>query len=204
MVGARRREWGEVYGWSLIELLLVIGLVAIISGIAIAGVDDVVGRAREWGAVRFVAGRVRLLRAEAVQRSRNVAWQFVREGDGVRFRVCVDGDGDGVRAADLAAGVDQAMGPWEELGQRFAGLQFGLAVSGPGLEAGDASVEAGSDPLRLGATDMMTFGADGAGSSGTLYLCSRRGRQFAVRVNGLTGRVRVFEYQVGGGRWVEH
>jgi hypothetical protein len=203
MTSALRRAWVETCGWSLIEVMFVIGLVGLLSGMAVLGIDDVVERAREWGAVRFVAGRVRLLRAEAVQRSRAVAWQFVRGADGVQFRVCVDGDGDGVRTADLAAGVDRALGPWEVLGERFTGLTFGLAVSGPGIEAGDASVEAGGDPLRVGAADMVTFGADGAGSSGTLFVCSRRGRQFAVRVNGLTGRVRVFEYQAGAGRWLE-
>jgi hypothetical protein len=190
-------------GWSLIELLFVVGLLGLVSGLAGVWVDDVVEGAREWGAVRFVAGRVRVVRAEAVRRSRAVAWQFVRGADGVRFRLCVDGDGDGVRSADLAAGVDVALGPWEALDQYFAGLEFGVAVGGPGIEAGDAALEAGGDPLRIGSAEMLTFGADGAGSSGTLFLCSRRGRQFAVRVNGLTGRVRVFEYRVPLGRWVE-
>jgi hypothetical protein len=187
----------------LVELVFVMGLIALLSGLVVVWVDDVVEGAREWGAVRFVAGRVRGVRAEAVRRSRAVAWQFVRDSDGVRFRMCVDGDGDGVRAADIGAGVDLALEPWERLDRYFGGLAFGVAVSGPGIEAGDAVMEAGGDPLRIGAAEMITFGADGAGSSGTLFLCSRRGRQFAVRVNGLTGRVRVFEYRLESGRWIE-
>lgn len=194
---------GRERGWSLIELVFVMGLITLLSGLGVAWVDDLVQGAREWGAVRFVAGKVRGVRGEAVRRSRAVAWQFVRDAEGVRFRMCVDGDGDGVRAADLADGVDLASGSWETLGQYFAGLRFGVAVSGPGIEAGDAFMEAGGDPLRIGAAEMITFGADGAGSSGTLFLCSRRGRQFAVRVNGLTGRVRVFEYRRESGRWIE-
>jgi hypothetical protein len=82
-------------------------------------------------------------------------------------------------------------------------MAFGVAVSAPGIEAGDARVDEGGDPVRVGSGDVLTFGADGVGASGTLYLRGRRGGQFAVRVNGLTGRVRAFEYQASTRRWIE-
>lgn len=190
-------------GWSLVELLLVLALVGMAAGVAAGAVSGGVAWARERGAVRLVATRVRMVRVEAMQRGSAVALRFVRRGDEVRLQMVVDGDGDGVRSADVAAGVDQVFGVEETIEQSFPGVRFGIVVSGPGIEAGEEAVEAGGDPLRLGSGTMVSFGADGAGSSGTVYLCSARGRQFAVRVYGVTGRVRVFAYQVLLGRWVE-
>jgi type II secretory pathway pseudopilin PulG len=215
------RDRGRVHGsggWSLIELLVVLWLLALVSGLGFSQVAGVLEHAREMGAVRLLAARMRSARVEAVQRSRAVALQFVARDAGeageageapedgernISFRLCMDGDGDGVRARDVDAGVDRPLGPWESLAQHFPGMSLGVALSAPGIEPGDAGIDEGGDPVRVGSANALTFGADGVGASGTVYLRSRRGRQFAVRVHGLTGRVRGFEYLATSRQWVE-
>ena len=49
----------------------------------------------------------------------------------------------------------------------------------------------------------MTFTADGTATSGTVYIRSGRGHQYAVRILGTTGRTRVLEFNVGAGTWTE-
>ena len=56
-------------------------------------------------------------------------------------------------------------------------------------------METPSDPVRLGRSDTLTFSPFGTATSGTIFLRSRKGRQYAVRVLGASGRTRVLEYR---------
>ena len=61
-----------------------------------------------------------------------------------------------------------------------------------------------ADPVRFGRGDILTFSPLGTASSGTLYLrASRSGEQYAVRVLGVTGRVRVLRFESAAGTWIE-
>jgi hypothetical protein len=55
--------------------------------------------------------------------------------------------------------------------------------------------------LRIGASQFVSFGPGGTGTSGTLYLSTREGRQLAVRLLGATGRIRVLAFQPATGHW---
>ena len=59
----------------------------------------------------------------------------------------------------------------------------------------------GSDGVRLGVSRLLSMNADGTSSSGTLYLHGRERTQYAVRVLGVTGRVRVLKFDFVKGRW---
>lgn len=192
----------EEAGWSMTEVLVVIAIVGIFCAIAGVSVQGAVDAAREMAAVKEVRSRLRAVRGEAVVRSTGVAGRFVRRADGVVFQMIVDGDGDGVRTSDIASGADRVLSE-VPLEATFTGVRFGLAFDVPGIEPGDEALVAGGDPLRIGAGEMVSFGAEGGGSSGTVYLCSARNRQFAVRVHGVTGRVRAFVYQPALGQWTE-
>ena len=79
-----------------------------------------------------------------------------------------DGDGDGLRARDIRSGVDARLADFERIGDRFPGVAIGIAAAMPGI-AGGATLPAGSDPIRFGASDGLTFSPLGtATSDGTL------------------------------------
>jgi hypothetical protein len=48
---------------------------------------------------------------------------------------------------------------------------------------------------------MVSFSALGTSSSGTLYVKSRGGAQYAVRVVGATARVRIFRFDSRARKW---
>ena len=50
---------------------------------------------------------------------------------------------------------------------------------------------------------LLAMNPDGTSSSGTLYLHGRERSQYAVRVLGVTGRVRVLKYDLGRRRWMD-
>jgi hypothetical protein len=66
----------------------------------------------------------------------------------------------------------------------------------------DAPAGLHADAVRLGASDLLSFSPFGTATSGTVYLRSRGGRQYAVRILGATGRVRVLEYSHETGKWL--
>ena len=136
------------------------------------------------------------IRLEAVRQSRAVALRFEKDGDDYTFTPYADGNGNGVRTADIQDGIDQRLGP-ERIGDRFSGVRFVLAVGVPDV---DGAKSTDPDGVRIGKPGILTMGRDGTATSGTLYLRGRGG-QYAVRVLGATGRTRVLMFANGAGTW---
>ena len=108
-----------------------------------------------------------------------------------------DGNGNGVRASDIASGADAEVARPEFLSGLFPGVGLGLHSGVPDV---DGSQSSGADGLRIGSSGILTLGPDGTATSGTLYVRGRRG-QYAVRILGITGRTRVLRFHAGTGQW---
>jgi hypothetical protein len=70
-----------------------------------------------------------------------------------------------------------------------------------GVPDADGQPANGPDGVRLGASKLLSMNPDGTASSGTLYLHGRGRTQYAVRVLGVTGRVRVLKFDFVKGKW---
>ena len=189
-----------VRGFSLLELVLVLGLLALTAAIAVPSILGGLDGARAVAAARHVAALARLTRVQAATRSTRVGLRFEQDGATYRYAVYVDGNGNGLRRRDIRRGIDEPITPVERIGDRFPGVVFGVAagvtrISDGGAMTGDA------DPVRLGSADTLTFSPLGTATSGTIFLRSRKGRQYAVRVLGATGRTRVLEFRHETGSW---
>lgn len=197
--GSRRAARGTLAGYSLVELVVVVGLVCAVMTAAVPALDRAADTADAAGAARYLASVVGRARVDAARRQRTVAVRFSRTTP-VAFSVVVDGDGDGVNAADLTTGVDRVERPDDRLEDHFPRARFG--IGGP-LPAIDDSVllTASDDPVRFGAADQLTLTPLGTATGGTAYLTSRAGVQFAVRISGVTGRARVLRYDHGRASW---
>jgi len=187
-------------GYSLLELLVVITLIAIASAIAVPTVWSSVESARASAAARYVASRLALNRMEAVKRSRFVALRFEPGAEGYRFGAYVDGNHNGVRSADVARNIDTRLGLPTRLEDHFSGVSFGLYANVLPVAAGDSLAD--GDPVRIGRSEYLSFSPLGSATAGTLYLRGRGGHQLAVRVLGVTGRVRVLRFDFSNRRWV--
>ena len=136
---------------------------------------------------------------EAVTRSANVAMQFVETTTGYAYGMYVDGNGDGVRTADIKKAIDRRLGAMERLPDNFAGVDFGLLPSLPPVEPG--SPAPGTDPIKLGASNLLSYSATGTSSSGSVYIRGRSGAQYVIRVLGDTGRTRILKFDARSGQW---
>ena len=190
---------GGTRGYSLLELMFAAALCvtagAVAAPLLLTAVDDV----RATGAVSYLSTRLQQARTEAVKRSADVGLRFIETPKGYAYAVYVDGNGNGVRTADIDRGDDRRIGPVEHLTDHFAGVDFGVLPGLPAVDAGSAVP--GTDPIKLGSSSILTFTAAGTSSSGSLYLLGRRSLQYVVRVLGETGKTRVLKFDVRAHQW---
>jgi Tfp pilus assembly protein FimT len=206
MTRPERSTYRSAVGASVLEILFALSAGATAAAIAIPAIGGAVDDMRTVMAARYVAGRIRATRMDAVRRSRAVALRFERrDADGgepldrYTFGVFGDGNGNGVRTLDIRSGTDQALTAEECLRDRYPGVGFGLDVDVPDV---DGRLGTGEDGVRIGTTQILTMSSDGTATSGTLYIRGRRG-QYAVRVLGATGRTRMLQYHPGTRTWID-
>lgn len=183
-------------GFSLLEVLFTVALSATLAGIAVPLMSGAVDEIRTGGGARYIAGMISAARIDAVRRSTTVALRFQPVGVDYEITRHVDGNGNGVRTTEIASGVDFTVGDASRLAHHAPGVGFGLL---PGVADLDGQFGS-SEGVRVGATRLLSLTPTGGATSGTLYLHGRRA-QYAVRVLGATGRVRVFHYDPGARRW---
>ena len=185
-------------GFTLIEVLLAAAIVTVLAGVALPITGSAIDELRTLAAARYLAGRIVHGRMDAIKRSTSVALRFEPSTPDYAFTPYADGNGNGVRAADIHRGIDPPVGVPQQLGDNFAGVRFGLL---PGLPDVDGVADGDTDGVRIGTARIMTMSPNGTATSGTLYVQGRRA-QYAVRVLGATGRTRILKYDTGAGTWI--
>jgi type II secretory pathway pseudopilin PulG len=192
------RRARDAAGLTLLETMFTIALLATVLGFSVpilgASVDD----HRTAMAARYLAGRLGRARMDAVKRSTATALRFQSGAPDYTFTPYADGNDNGLRTADINAGIDRPIGVAERLADNYPGVRFGLL---PGVPDADGSSGTGTDGVRIGSSRILTLSPDGTATAGTLYIQGRRA-QYAVRVLGVTGRVRVLKYEAGVRRWI--
>jgi prepilin-type N-terminal cleavage/methylation domain-containing protein len=183
-------------GFTLTELLLTIAVAATLAGIAVPLTSSTVEAVRAAGAARHLAARIAMVRIDAVRRSTTLALKFEAEAADYFYTLHADMNGNGVRTTEIARGVDATLASAERLRTSYPGVVFGLLPGIPDLDG----VQGNTDGVRIGTARILSLTPNGSATSGTLYLHGRR-NQYAVRVFGATGRVRIFEYDTGANRW---
>ena len=188
-------------GAALVDLVFSCGVVCVLAGIAIPTIHAARDRDTARMAARFLANRLQSARYESLKRNACVAIRFDPVDIG-RFGVYIDGDGDGVLQADIDAAIDVALNPENRLADFFGTIAFRIPREIPDPD-GSSTLAAGSDPIRLGSSNFLSFSPIGSATSGTIYLAGPEGSQTAVRVMGATGRMRVLLFDLASRTWRE-
>ena len=185
-------------GFTLLELLLAMAVAATVTGLAVPVLSHARDDFKTGMAARYLASRIRSARMDAVKRAAAVALKLEPGLPDYSLRPYVDGNGNGIRTADINRGLDPPLGAAEQLGDNFSGVRFGLLE---GAHDADGAIS-GTEGVRIGIARILTLGPDGTATPGTLYVRGRRA-QYAVRVLGTTGRTRVLRYRTGDRTWID-
>ncbi len=199
MTGAEARtDTRRAAGYSLVECVVVVAVLASVLAVGSPMTAAVIHSTRARQAAGYVASTFRLARQNAALRGASEGIVFDFAGGRWQFRVCADGNGNGVRRAELD-GVDACGQARHDLSVLFPEVRIERDPSVPDPGGGAGS----TDPVRFGSADIASFSPLGNGTSGTLYLMAPDNTQYAVRVAGLSGRTRILRYDRTAAAWRE-
>ena len=178
----------------MVVVLAVLGIV--VQTVAPAFVRWRQARRLEAAAEELVLYAVGLRAAAAsAGASRGIAIDSV--AGSIAWTPIADGDGDGLRRADMRAGRDVALGPSRNLRSNYPGVLAGLP-DGVRTPAGGMPP---SDGVAFGRGDLLSLSADGTATSGSLYLQNQFGDAVAVRIYGATARFSLWRRRHSDGIW---
>jgi type II secretory pathway pseudopilin PulG len=186
-------------GFSFVETTVVMCVGVILVSLALPMTTAVVDEGRAQQAAAFVAARLREARQQAVTRTAATGLVFDLAGGRWLFNVCTDGNANGVRRADVRSGVDACPAAPIDLASLFPGV---TVAADPSIRGPDGDPPS-ADPVRFGSSDIASFSSSGGCTAGSLFLRSTKGARYAVRIAGITGRLRVLRYDAGARTWRE-
>jgi Tfp pilus assembly protein FimT len=195
-MNARRHSAGH----TLVEMLVVAAVMIVAAAISVPYLKAYSAESHLVGSARQFKGRFRLAHSMAVRRGVYTAIRFEQSGARWRYSIYIDGDYDGVQSADIASGRDSRVAGPFPLDSGADGVRVGINSGVPAPPPDSGILQPGSDPIRFGSSNMVSFSPLGTATPGTFYLAGEV-RQAAVRVTGGTARVRIMLCR--GRKWVE-
>ncbi|MCY3972494.1 MAG: prepilin-type N-terminal cleavage/methylation domain-containing protein [Acidobacteria bacterium] len=183
-------------GFTLLELLVATTILALLATLAVPPLRQQIAQHRVRLAAAEVASALWAARGSAVRYGVAVAIRFEFEDSHAEpvFSLYADGDGDGVRTADLNSGTDPRIGRPARLLHVGRGVRFGIPDDlEPAEFTGSGRLDRLDDPVRFGRSDIASFSPAGTASPGTVFLTDGY-HLFAVRVYSRTGKIQVLRY----------
>ncbi|MCB1055834.1 MAG: prepilin-type N-terminal cleavage/methylation domain-containing protein [Acidobacteria bacterium] len=191
-------------GFSLVEMILVLALIGFT---ALLGAPDLIRASTQLRlrlAAEEVARALHRARMTAIRTHVQVAVRFeVGDPRHITFRLFRDGDGDGVRNADIDQGIDPAVEAPRPLRRLGAGVGFGFPRSIRPRDPGNPRrfLTRLDDPIRFNRSDLASFGPLGTGTPGSAYLTAGDGSLAVVRVFNRTGKIEILTYDAETETW---
>ena len=189
----RRKE----AGLSLAELTVVLAVLAIGGAVSLPPLFRTSAALRVRLAASELSSILRLSHSFAIRHGLNVAVKFrTAESGVVTYALYRDGDGDGVRNADIDSGVDPQVAPAQRLAHLGRQVRFGFPPGIAPRDPGDPRhrLDRLDDPIRFNRSDLASFSPIGGSTPGSLYLTDSQSRLAAVRVFGRTGKIKILTY----------
>jgi hypothetical protein len=186
-------------GRTFIEMLVAAGIASVLSIFAFRQVRAYAEDAHLLGAGYAFKGAFRKAYSMATRGNVYTAIRFEDKAAIPRYSVYRDGNLNGVRKEDIVKGIDtRVAGPFF-LDAQAPGVRVGINAGTPAIPPDTGMLDT-SDPIKFGASDMLSFSPFGTATPGTFYLASASS-QAAVRVTPGTARVRLMLCR--NGRWIE-
>lgn len=189
------------HGYSLADMLVVSAIIVMSVGVALPSFNSL----RRRSAVRTAAAEIRAMfqdaRMRAISSGTNSGFRFTKSGNEWRYAEYVDGDHDGLRNDDIASGVDHPLFPPRPVLMTDRGAAtIGVLTKTIPDPDGDKLTPT-SSPIQFGRSQICSFSPTGECTSGTIYLIDGLGGIYAVRVYGVTAKIRTLRWNEQRRKW---
>ena len=188
-------------GFSAAELVAVVTIVAAVTALVAPGLFELSATQAMLSSASEVRSMLVLARTFALTRGRYVGVKFRKNGSRYEWALYGDGNGNGIRTAEIASGVDKSLGitiPWSR-NDVLPAIMKGSPVPDPGDPR--KVLDRLDDPIRFNESDICSFSPLGESTPGSVYLWNGRDRMAVVRVFGRTAKVRTLYYRRGEKEW---
>jgi hypothetical protein len=181
----------------------VLAILVAVAAAAGAGVNHLRAVVSIRSAAAEVGAALYRARMYAITQGVNVGLKYRIRNGRAEWAIYGDGNGNGVRSADIASGVDRSIGAlviWSRDDVR-PGIMRDASIPDPdgsGRLSGNVD-----DPIRFNRSDICSFSPLGESTPGSIYLWDGHDRMAVVRVYGRTGKIRTLYYRRGDRRWTE-
>jgi Tfp pilus assembly protein FimT len=189
---------------SLVEVVAGLALLAMGTVVTVPAAATLIRGARMSAGAREMAVTLQALRWRSVAVGRAHGMLFRSDPGGWYWHEVRDGNGNGLRTAEVVNGTDVTLSGPHRVEDRVTHVTPGFPGSGPYRKVPPQSGTIANlgDPIKFGSSNLISFTPLGRSSTGTLYLTDRRGGLAAVVLFGSTGRLRVWRYNARRGRWL--
>jgi Type II transport protein GspH len=202
---ARGRRGGSgpfpTHGVSLVGLCLALTVAVALIVAAVPTMASLSAAVAVRSAAYDAATALYRARAYAIARNVHVGVKFRRNGNRYEWALYRDGNGNGVRTAEIARGVDKPLPVYVPWARRdvLPSILADCRVPDPGNPG--SYLDHPEDPIRFGVSDICSFSPAGESSPGSIYLSDGRNRMAVVRVLGRTAKIRVLYWRRGDRAW---
>jgi Tfp pilus assembly protein FimT len=189
-------------GVALADALAATALIALLSATTIPVVAGALENEHTRVGAHYLGAVLQRTQLDALRRGTSVALRLTTGAIDTEWQAFADGNGNGVLARDIEQGIDFALGPADRIGAHARKVSLRINQAVPEIGEGGTVLAAGSDPVRIGRSALLSFSPTGSATAGTLYVSAPRGPQMAIRITGPTGRVRILRYDLGARAWL--
>lgn len=190
-------------GATLCEALVITTLLGLAVLVAVPAMATMTSRARTAAGARQLAVHLHGLRWKSVTRGLVCGMAFARDAAGWYWLEVEDGNGNGLRRAEVRDGTDRVVSGPHRLEHMVSQVRLGFPAGGPypAIPPRRGRIANLDDPVQFGQSDLIAFSPLGSASSGTLYISDGREGLFAIVLFGRTARIRVWRYVFRSNQW---
>jgi type II secretory pathway pseudopilin PulG len=193
----------DARGFQLVELLVALAVLVAAALIAIPPLMGLSAALRVDLAAHELTGALMQARSLAIRHGSNVAVRFYPERGRIGFAHFLDGDGDGVRNADIRRGIDPRITPLRWFVHLGGRVGFGFPPGPPPRDPSNPRrrLDRLTDPVRFNDSELASYNPLGGGTAGSLYLTDGRKHLSVVRLYGATGKLRILRWDREQDAW---
>jgi type II secretory pathway pseudopilin PulG len=174
-------------GHTLVEMLVVAAIIMIVCATAVPTLRAYSSEAHLLGSARLFKDAFAEARSIAARSNVQTAIRFEPTPSGIAVSTYMDGNHNGVTAADIRRGIDRRIAGPTPLDSRAEGVRVGINAGVPAIPPDTGALDT-ADPIRFSA-DTVSFSPMGTATPGTFYLAGEYA-QAAVRVVAGSARIR--------------